>query len=121
MCFPETSFAQTTAADDWSEQWPLAIPKAVGKIHLTTLGQYIEEGAVSSGIKSAVNLGKRRYSESSAGHGIIILCVILYLCHFCLLNKFKVQLYVLHVFKNITFSSKVIGWLLASYHVVSSL
>ena len=110
MCFPETSFAQTTAADDWSEQWPLAIPKAVGKIHPTTLGQYIEEGAVSSGIKSAVNLGKRRYSESSAGHGIIIL-----------LNKFKVQLYVLHVIKNITFSSKVIGWLLASYHVVSSL
>ncbi|KAK2561288.1 hypothetical protein P5673_015771, partial [Acropora cervicornis] len=66
--FGETSSSQTPAADDWLEQGPLAIPKAVGQLHSTPLSQHIEEGSVSAGSKNAEKLGKRRYSESSAGH-----------------------------------------------------
>jgi len=47
LCFPETSSAQTTAADDWSEQRPLAVPKTVGQLHPTKLGKHIEEGSTS--------------------------------------------------------------------------
>ncbi|XP_015765567.1 PREDICTED: uncharacterized protein LOC107344434 [Acropora digitifera] len=68
--FREPSSSQTTAADDWLEQSPLAIPKAVGQLHPTPLSQHIGEGSVCAGSKDAEKLGKRRYSESSAGHGI---------------------------------------------------
>ena len=83
LYFPETCSTQTTAADDWLEQWPLAIPKAVGQLYPMTIRQHSEEGAVSSGLKNAEKLGKRRYSEFSASQGIH---AILYLCHFCLLK-----------------------------------
>ncbi|XP_015780568.1 PREDICTED: serine/threonine-protein phosphatase 6 regulatory ankyrin repeat subunit B-like [Acropora digitifera] len=87
--FGETSSAQTTAADEWLEQRPLAIPVEVGQLHPTTLGQHIEEGSMSSGSKNIGKLGKRRYSESSAGHGK---CTLLYLiCRFCLSNSLLVQ------------------------------
>ena len=90
--FPETSSAQTTAADDWLEQRPLAIPVEVGQLHPTTLGQHIEEGSMSSGSKNVGKLGKRRFSESSAGHGI---CALLYLvCHFGLRNSRLLQVQV---------------------------
>ncbi|XP_015768941.1 PREDICTED: uncharacterized protein LOC107347503 [Acropora digitifera] len=70
--FGETSSCKTTAADDWLEQSPLAIPKAVGQLHPTPLSQHIEEGSVSAGSKNAEKLGKRRFSESIAGHGDLV-------------------------------------------------
>ena len=89
LYFPEPSSSQTTAADDWLEQSPLAIPKAVGQLHPTPLSQHIGEGSVCAGSKDAEKLGKRRYSESSAGHGK---CTLLYLiCRFCLWNSLLVQ------------------------------
>ncbi|KAK2561422.1 hypothetical protein P5673_015944 [Acropora cervicornis] len=66
--FGEPSSSQTTAADDRLEQRPLAIPKAVVQLHPTPLSQHIEEGSVSEESENAEKLGKRRYSESSAGH-----------------------------------------------------
>ena len=93
MRFPETSSAQTTAADDWLEQRPLAIPVEAGQLHPTTLGQHIEEGSMSSESKNAEKLGKRRYSEFNTGHGI---CALLYLiiCHFCRRNSLLLQVQV---------------------------
>ncbi|XP_074622706.1 uncharacterized protein LOC141880983 isoform X1 [Acropora palmata] len=67
--FGETSSSKITAADDWLEQSPLAIPKAVGQLHPTPLNQHIGEGSVSVGSKNEEKLGKRRFSDSSAGHG----------------------------------------------------
>ena len=84
--------AQTTAADDWLEQRPLAIPVEAGELHPTTLGQHIEEGSMSSESKNAEKLGKRRYSESSGGHGICaLLCLI---CHFYRRNSLLLQVQV---------------------------
>ncbi|XP_067020807.1 uncharacterized protein [Acropora muricata] len=68
--FGEPSSSQTTATNDRLEQRRLAIPKAVGQLHPTPLSQHIDKGSVSAGSKNEGKLGKRRYSESSAGHGI---------------------------------------------------